>query len=226
MALQLLSPEEVARALRARDLTDPTEGAHGMQRIVDDIVAALVRAGRGGLRIHRGACIVSVHDNYDALGYTADAVTRDARYTRTCRRPRCCAVIPGADSRALRGSPRKPIRVTCCSRARDWCTGGLDRPPPLRYPHQLDVWRRPIAPRSGDLKEMIEIVVRACRARSTASSRGNTPHDRGLQIDVQNGDEWVEIGECGLAAARSSRRRRRRHRTRDGTRPRPHPDAA
>ena len=25
--------------------------------------------------------------------------------------------------------------------------------------------------------------------------------DDGLQIDVENGDEWVEIGECGLAGA-------------------------
>ena len=52
-----LSPDQSRAPLCTRDLTDPTEGAHGMQRIVDDIVAVLVVL-RGGRRIHRGARIV------------------------------------------------------------------------------------------------------------------------------------------------------------------------
>ena len=72
-------------------------------------------------------------------------------------------------------------------------------------PHQLDVWR--VAPDrvldAGDLKEMIEIVVRAALpgAEYRVESRQHPYTTDGLQIDVQNGDEWVEIGECGLAAA-------------------------
>ena len=41
MSVSLLSPVELARALDVRDLADPAQGAHAMQRIVDDIVAAL-----------------------------------------------------------------------------------------------------------------------------------------------------------------------------------------
>src|SRR5436853_3225117 len=71
-------------------------------------------------------------------------------------------------------------------------------------PHQLDLWRvtrtRPMT--SGDLKEMIELVVRAALPgaewRVVPSVHPYTTD--GLQIDVLNGDEWVEIGECGLAA--------------------------
>ena len=207
MALQLLSPEEVARALRTRDLTDPTEGAHGMQRIVDDIVAALVRAWRGGRRIHRGARIVSVHDNYDALGYTADAVTRDARYTRYVSptevlRSHTSALIPGA-LRAL-AAEADPGDVLLACPGLVYRRDSIDR---LHSgtPHQLDVWR--VAPDRvldlGDLKEMIEIVVRAALpgAEYRVESRQHPYTTDGLQIDVQNGDEWVEIGECGLAAA-------------------------
>ena len=207
MALQLLSPEEVARALRTRDLNDPTEGAHGMQRIVDDIVAALVRAWRGGRRIHRGARIVSVHDNYDALGYTADAVTRDARYTRYVSpnevlRSHTSALVPGA-LRAL-AAEADPGDVLLACPGLVYRRDSIDR---LHSgtPHQLDVWR--VAPDRvldlGDLKEMIEIVVHAALpgAEYRVESRQHPYTTDGLQIDVQNGDEWVEIGECGLAAA-------------------------
>src|SRR5262249_12290860 len=105
----LLTDDEVARALRTRDLTDPAEGPHALQRLVDDIGAALTRAWNSVRRVHRGPRIVSVHDNYDALGYDTDAVTRDARYTRYVTptevlRSHTSALIPGA-LRTLDSSP-------------------------------------------------------------------------------------------------------------------------
>ena len=56
---------------------------------------------------------------------------------------------------------------------------------------------------AGDLKEMIEIVVRAALpgAEYRVEARVHPYTTDGLQIDVENGDEWVEIGECGLAGA-------------------------
>ena len=45
MSARLLSDTEVQRALAVRDLTDPREGAHVMQRLVDDVIAALRRLG-------------------------------------------------------------------------------------------------------------------------------------------------------------------------------------
>ncbi len=207
MSLQLLSPEEIARALRTRDLTDTTEGAHGMQRIVDDIVAALVRAWRCGRRIHRGARIVSVHDNYDGLGYTAGAATRDSRYTRYVSptevlRSHTSALIPGA-LRAL-AAESEPGEVLLACPGVVYRRDSIDR---LHSgtPHQLDLWRvspdRVLDP--GDLKEMVEIVVRAALpgAEYRVEAREHPYTTQGLQIDVQNGDEWIEIGECGLAAA-------------------------
>ena len=207
MSVQLLSPEEVARALRTRDLTDPAEGAHALQRIVDDIVGALTRAWRCGRRVHRGARVVSVHDNYDALGYTSDAVTRDTRYTRYVSsaevlRSHTSALVPGA-LRAL-AAEADPGEVLLACPGVVYRRDSIDR---LHSgtPHQLDVWR--VAPDRnldpGDLKEMVEIVVRAALpgAEYRVEARQHPYTTEGLQIDVQNGDEWVEIGECGLAAA-------------------------
>ena len=71
-------------------------------------------------------------------------------------------------------------------------------------PHQVDIWR--VARREvmtvGDLKEMVEIVVGAALpgAEWRVEPRVHPYTTEGLQIDVDNGGEWVEIGECGLAA--------------------------
>jgi phenylalanyl-tRNA synthetase alpha chain len=206
VSVQLLSPEEIARALRTRDLTDPTEGAHAVQRIVDDIVAALLRSWRCGRRLHRGARIVSVLDNYDALGYTTDAVTRDARYTRYVSptevlRSHTSALIPGALRELAAEVDPGDVVLACPGMV--YRRDSIDR---LHSgtPHQLDVWR--VSPDrvlgTGDLKEMIEVVVRAALpgAEYRVESRRHPYTTDGLQIDVQNGAEWVEIGECGLAA--------------------------
>jgi phenylalanyl-tRNA synthetase alpha chain len=72
-------------------------------------------------------------------------------------------------------------------------------------PHQLDLWRvvRGGDLDAGDLKEMVEVVVRALvpGAEWRVEPRSHPYTTDGLQIDVENGDEWVEIGECGLAGA-------------------------
>jgi phenylalanyl-tRNA synthetase alpha chain len=71
-------------------------------------------------------------------------------------------------------------------------------------PHQVDVWRvvRDRVLTVGDLKDMIELVVAAVLpgAEWRVEPRVHPYTTDGLQIDVLNGDEWVEIGECGLAA--------------------------
>jgi phenylalanyl-tRNA synthetase alpha chain len=71
-------------------------------------------------------------------------------------------------------------------------------------PHQLDLWRivrhRPLT--TGDLKDMIEIVLRSILpgAGWRVEPRVHPYTTDGLQIDVDNGGEWVEIGGCGLAS--------------------------
>ena len=208
MSVSLLTSSELARALEVRDLTDPAQGRHAMQRIADDVVGALVRAWRCDHRIHRGPRIVTLHDNYDALGYTADAVTRDARYTRYVSatevlRSHTSAAIPAA-LRALRSGDAVPDVLLACPGV-VYRRDSIDR---LHSgtPHQIDLWRvaRDGALEEGDLKEMINIVVRAVLpgAEYRVEPRSHPYTTAGLQIDVANGDEWVEIGECGVASAR------------------------
>ena len=150
--------------------------------------------------------VVTLHDNYDALGYTADAVTRDARYTRYVSptevlRSHTSALIPSALRSLVADGPEDALLV---------CPGLVYRRDSIDrlhtgLPHQLDLWRiaRDLRLDAGDLKEMIEIVVRAALpgAEYRVEARVHPYTTEGLQIDVQNGDEWVEIGECGVAGA-------------------------
>ena len=82
MPASTLSAEAVRRALSIRDLTDPTQGSHAMQQVVDACVGRLGNAWDCTAHIHRASPIVSIADNYDRLRYPADGPARDARYTR------------------------------------------------------------------------------------------------------------------------------------------------
>ena len=200
MSVPVLAPDDVASALALRDLTDPREGPHAIQRLVDDVVHALRRAWACDVVVHRGPRIVPVSDNYDALGYEPAAVTRDSRYTRYVTatemlRSHTTAMVPVA----LRGLTRDTV-VACPGIV--YRRDSIDRLH-TGTPHQVDLWRASsdsLTP--GDLKAMIEIVVRALLpgADWRAEPRRHPYTTDGLQIDVENGDEWVEIGECGLAA--------------------------
>jgi phenylalanyl-tRNA synthetase alpha chain len=203
MSVRMLTSDEVARALAVRDLGDPCEGAHAMQRLVDDIVRALVRAWKCDVLVYRGARIVDVAENYDALGYPPDAVTREARYTRYVTgtqmlRSHTSALVPAA-LRSI-GNGASDILTACPGVV--YRRDAIDRLH-TGTPQQLDLWRvtcdRPLT--TGDLKEMIELVLGAALpgAEWRVEPRVHPYTTEGLQVDVENGDEWVEVGECGLA---------------------------
>ncbi|MFT3713770.1 MAG: hypothetical protein QM817_39425 [Archangium sp.] len=196
MSRRLLSPEALARALAVRDLTDPAQGRHAMQVLLHDLVSSLATHWRCPVEVIRGSPIVSVSDNYDALGYPPDGASRDARYTRyvthdTLLRTQTSAMIPGAlrvrkRSDALLVVPGLVYRRDCVDRLH---TG---------EPHQVDLWRI-----GGDAttRELMELVVQSTLPghewRATQTSHPYTMN--GLQLDVRDDQhgEWVEIGECG-----------------------------
>ncbi len=209
MSTTALSAYDLRRALDKRDLTDPDQGRHAMQLIVADLRRALTDAWCCPSRVVRGDRIVSLHDNYDHLGYAPDAVTRDARYTRYVDpthmlRSHSSAMVPGALRRlageAGAGLARTDVLLVCpgiCYRrdSIDWQHTG--------EPHQLDLWRiRRSRLDTDDLMDMIGRVVDAVlpghRWRAEPAVHPYTTHGR--QVDVCWDGQWIEIGECGLAA--------------------------
>ncbi|MGE0795594.1 MAG: hypothetical protein AB7O29_09685 [Acidimicrobiia bacterium] len=198
-----LTPEQLARDLAVRDLTDPTAGSHGVQCIVDLAVGALAAAWRSDVRVERGPRVVPLADNYDRLRYPTEAVTRDTRYTRYADdahvlRSHASAMVPPALAR-LADAPADDVLLVCpgITYRRD----AIDRLH-TGTPHQLDLWRITRRPVGGaDLDEMLGLLAAALFPdRAWRWEPRTHPYTlEGRQVDVRDGDGWVEVWECGLA---------------------------
>lgn len=200
----VLSADSVRCALSVRDLTDPSSGPHAMQQLLQAVVKALQSLWPCEVRLHRQSPIVSIADNYDRLHYPPDGAARDARYTRyvcdtALLRTQTSAMIPPL-LRQLATGPAEDVLLVCPGLVyRRDCIDRLH----TGEPHQVDLWRISHGAPLGveQLRQMIEAVVQAAlpgrTLRTLPASHPYTTH--GLQIDVREGSEWVEVGECGLA---------------------------
>ncbi|WP_084516393.1 PheS-related mystery ligase SrmL [Microtetraspora niveoalba] len=208
----VLDASELAGALTTRDLSDPGQGPHAIQLVVDTLVRALHSRWHNQVRLVRAHPLVPVEDNYERLGYPPDAVTRDARYTRyaseTCMlRSHTSAMIPpvlrelAGEIAGEGGYGWRDVLLACPGLV--YRRDVVDRIH-TGTPHQLDLWRVATGRRlgTGDLDEMVAAVVGSTLPgapyRTVAASHPYT--EDGRQVDVRVGEEWIEIGECGLAA--------------------------
>jgi len=196
-----LNRAQLDAALALRDLTDPRQGRHAMQLVVDRIETALADRWRIPVRRDPGERVVSVADNYDRLRYGPAAVTRDRRYSRylddrRMLRSHTTARVPGLlDELGPDGPDEILLSVPGVCYRRDV----IDRHH-VGEPHQLDLWRvrrRGPALTAGDLTDMIMTVVGAMLPGRTVetppSAHPYTTDGREIYVD------GVEIGECGLA---------------------------
>lgn len=202
-----LSSEQLSRDLSVRDLTDPADGPHAIQLVLNRTVSALAEAWGCQVRWCRGPRTSSIEDNYDNLRFSEDDVTRDARYTRyvdehRMLRSHSSALIPPA-LRVLAGDPAAPDNVLLACPGIVYRRDAIDRLH-TGTPHQLDLWRLsrrtpPMAP--ADLDQMITVVLGAILP-GAADRREPRVHPytlHGQQVDVEHDGEWVEVAECGLA---------------------------
>jgi phenylalanyl-tRNA synthetase alpha chain len=202
-----LSAAQLDAALAVPDLTEPAAAPHALQTLVSEIGCALAGAWAAQLRLIRAPRIVSVSDNYEQLGYPPDAVTRDTRYSRYLSadqmlRSHTSAGVPAA-LRDLAGEPAPPPDVLLVLPGLCYRRDRIDRLH-TGTPHQLDLWRiaRTAPMTVDDLVAMVDLVVDTLlpgrRRRLLCAEHPYTHHGR--QIDVRDGERWVEVGECGLAS--------------------------
>jgi phenylalanyl-tRNA synthetase alpha chain len=199
-----ISRDAYLRALTLRDLTDPAAGPHAMQLLAAAVVGGLAAAWGSPVLVHRGSRVVPVADNYERLGYAADAASRDSRYTRyvakyAMLRSHTSALVPGA-LRLLGGEVPADLLIACPGLV--WRRDVIDRIH-TGEPHQLDLWRiGPGGRTQDDLQTMIGLVVESAlpgaRWRSIPAAHPYTQDGR--EIEVADGERWVEVGECGLAS--------------------------
>ena len=202
-----ISPEALASARSLRDLLDPRQGPHAMQRVGHLIVDHLASRWGSRLEVVRTDPVVTVADNYDNLHYPPDGAARDVRYTRyvsstTLLRTQTSAMIPPTLRSWGGGLPGGSCDVLCV------CPGLVYRRETIDKlhtgePHQMDLWRiREGSPlTTEDLRKMVEMVVHAVLPKSPYRCNPAVhPYTMdGLEIEVEVRGQWVEIGECGLA---------------------------
>ncbi len=200
--MSYITDQQLTRALTLPDLTDPGYGAHCMQLLVANAAAALTARWGCGALVHRATRVVAIADNYDALGYAADAPARERRYTRyvdakRMLRAHTSAAIPSA-LRAL--APAAPHDVLVCVPGLAYRRDVIDRLH-VGEPHQLDLWRTTAAPMTADdldamIATVVEVLLPGARWRAAAVTH---PYTRGgREVEVLAGGEWVELLECGI----------------------------
>jgi len=208
-AISMPAEAAVAEALALRDLTDPALGPHAVQCVVDRVEDALAGHWRLAVRRDPGPRAVPVADNYDALNYSPDAVTRDRRYTRylgdgRMLRSHTSARIPALLRALAAALPESPsLDVVLSVPGITYRRDVIDRHH-VGEPHQIDLWRvRTDGPALAeqDLQTMIALVVGAVLPGHAWRSPPS-PHPytlAGREILVRAGGAEIEVGECGLA---------------------------
>lgn len=208
-----LSTDQLSRALSLRDLTDPDQGPHAMQTLLNEIVEALHTVWQSTTNLVRASPLVPVAENYDRLGYQADDVTRALRYTRyvsstVMLRSHTSAMIPTALDRYSRPDSDETTARTLpptvdeliVSPGMVYRRDAVDRSH-VGEPHQVDLWRVRNSPSTShdDLLTMVstlvEVVLPGAQWRVTDAAHPYTTG--GLQIDILHDGTWLELAECG-----------------------------
>ena len=199
-----LTSDQLSRALNIRDLTDPAQGEHALQTLLDSVVTALRTEWGGTVRYVRNPPIVSVRENYDRLGYGPDDVTRERRYTRylsptTMLRSHTSAELPAAleDYVDRAGTEVDELIV---APGLVYRRDAVDRSH-VGEPHQVDLWRirSTAATDDTDMLTMIDRLVDAVLpgAEWTLTDVTHPYTVGGRQIDVLHDGRWLELAECG-----------------------------
>jgi phenylalanyl-tRNA synthetase alpha chain len=145
----------------------------------------------------RRSPVVLTTDNYDRLFYEPDAIARSARYSHYIDEKRMLRTHTTAGIPALLAETESDRLIVCPGLV--YRRDVVDRLH-VGEPHQTDFWiARQARLRRADLLEMIGVVVetmlpdRAYRCNETIH-----PYTmNGLEVEVQVGERWVEVLECG-----------------------------
>lgn len=204
MTIRKISIAQLRYALNLADLSNPEDGKHAMQLLMHAILQALTDSWLCDIKIYRGNPIVSIADNYDRLNYPKDGASRNARYTRyvcdtALLRTQASAMVPNAMQEISNNMPDEILIALPGLTYRRDCVDRIHS----AEPHHLDLWR--LTKNSNltnhDLMEMIALwmnaVLPGVKWKTTPNEHPYTLN--GVQIDALWNDEWIEIGECGLA---------------------------
>ena len=201
-----LTKEELKKDLETRDLSDPSQGEHAIQIIMNDVLNALTKYWNCPVTIYRESPIVSIEDNYDALGIDKESVLRSEVYTRYVDdnhvlRTMASTMVPrGLQSIKDKINPNRLLACVGLVYRRDQ----IDRLHTGVH-HQLDLWYTSETPvTEQDMQDMINIIVKTVTGDENANyevkykTHPYTINGREIDVNVDWCNKPVEILECGL----------------------------
>lgn len=196
---------KLVESLELEDLTNSINGKHCIYLTMQKIINILSVKMNCHPHIHRNSPIVSVDDNYNYLNYPLDGAARDSRYTKYISdklilRTQTSSMIPTILSDLSMLNIENDILIACPGIV--YRRDVIDRLH-VSTPHQLDLWLvSKNLKYKTDLISMIKIILNNLLPNYTyrLTDAIHPYTDEGLQIDILVNDEWVEIGECGLAS--------------------------
>jgi len=198
--------ERIKQALAIKDLSDPGNGIHAINLVIEIILAYLLKLeGWPKPEVRRSNPVTSVLNNFDRLYFPSDSPNRLSRFTRyiddkTVLRTHTTPIIPDI-LLEIKEQGLDDYLVLCpgiCYR-RDV----IDRKH-TGEPHQMDIWRikkgLPRLERQA-LIELVEIVIAA--TIPGVEYRANEvihPYTiNGLEVEIKVRNNWLELLECGEA---------------------------
>lgn len=206
MQKEIMSPERLKASLAIPDLTDPRNGIHAINIVVNRVQEGLKKVYSGipveEIRINHE---VTLKENFDNLLFPIDNAGRSSRYTRyvtpdTVLRTHTSAAIPGWLKQTSQSNADDAIVVLpgMCYR-RDV----VDKTH-CAEPHQMDVWRikhsKTLFNRAdliGLIETILNSVVPGYEYRANEVQHPYTIN--GLEVEIKVGENWLEVLECGEA---------------------------
>lgn len=204
-SFRYMSPQELERNLGIPDLTDPTNGSHAVNLLIERLTKKFSeRTDYPPVEIRRCSPVSTVRDEFDNLYFPPDSLNRSPIYTRY--------ISPESVLRTQTTSAIPPLFKTLSPKKLEdymvFCPGicfrrdVLDRKH-VGEPHQLDIWRiKKGNPRFSrtELVDLIEQVLQVA-APGLVYRANEVQHpytENGLEVEVQVAPtEWMEILECG-----------------------------
>jgi phenylalanyl-tRNA synthetase alpha chain len=192
-----LSPERLDRYLALRDLSDPDQGRHAINILMNKLTSAIAQWSGLATDIVRRCPIVPIRDNYDRLFYEPGAIARSARYSHYIDEQHMLRTHTTAAIPALLAETGSDRLIVCPGLV--YRRDVVDRLH-VGEPHQIDFWiARRARLRRSDLLQMIAVVVETMlpghRYRCNETIHPYTMN--GLEVEVQLAERWVEVLECG-----------------------------
>lgn len=185
--------------MNIKDLSNPENGKHAINIIVETIKLALSKKYDCDINIIRNSPIVLASDNYDNLYYPSDTITKSSRYTHwvdnvTMLRTHTTSGIPTllkqiTNENSIYLLPGIVYRRDVIDRTH------------VGEPHQMDVWHvvKNKKVNREDLLELVEVIIKSILPnvewRYSETSHYYTKN--GIEVEILINEQWLEVLECG-----------------------------